>query len=408
MLIKCPECELQASDKAANCPHCGYPFQQAAKPKTSRKYNKRKRLPNGFGQITELKGRNLRNPFRAMVTVGKDDNGRPICELLKPIAYFSTYNDAYAALLEYNKNPYDVDKDITVKELYDRWSKSYFCSLTSDSSVRTIETSWGYCSAIYDMRVSEVRVRHIKGCMEEGTRIIYGKERKPTANMKGRIKSLFNNMLDYALEYELVEKNYARTFNISDDITKETNTPKKEHISFTDEEMETLWGNINVVPFTDLVMIQCYSGWRPQEIGLIELKNVDLENWTFYGGMKTDAGTDRTVPIHTRIRELVKYRYEEAKSLGSRYLFNATDSKALKLTYKKYQWRFDKVVDQLKLNPEHRSHDPRKQFVTMAKKYGVDEYAIKYIVGHAINDITEKVYTNREDSWLSREIEKIK
>ena len=24
MLIKCPECELQVSDKAAFCPHCGY------------------------------------------------------------------------------------------------------------------------------------------------------------------------------------------------------------------------------------------------------------------------------------------------------------------------------------------------------------------------------------------------
>lgn len=47
-------------------------------------------------------------------------------------------------------------------------------------------------------------------------------------------------------------------------------------------------------------------------------------------------------------------------------------------------------------------------FVTMAKKYGVDEYAIKYIVGHVINDITEKVYTKREIEWLKTEIEKIK
>ena len=27
------------------------------------------------------------------------------------------------------------------------------------------------------------------------------------------------------------------------------------------------------------------------------------------------------------------------------------------------------------------------------KKYGVDEYAIKYMVGHAITDLTERVYT---------------
>ena len=43
----------------------------------------------------------------------------------------------------------------------------------------------------------------------------------------------------------------------------------------------------------------------------------------------------------------------------------------------------------------------------MAKKYGVDEYAIKYMVGHKIADITEKVYTQREFDWLKTEIEKL-
>lgn len=63
MLIQCPECDLQVSDKANTCPHCGYPLKPDAKPKSSRKPNKRRRLPNGFGQISEIKGRNLRNPF---------------------------------------------------------------------------------------------------------------------------------------------------------------------------------------------------------------------------------------------------------------------------------------------------------------------------------------------------------
>jgi integrase len=64
-------------------------------------------------------------------------------------------------------------------------------------------------------------------------------------------------------------------------------------------------------------------------------------------------------------------------------------------------------VAELGLNPDHRPHDGRKHFVTKAKEYGVDEYAIKYMVGHKILDITEKVYTHRETSWLAREIEKI-
>lgn len=68
MLLKCPECELQVSDKAKTCPHCGYPL------KKEPKYNPRpaghRKLPNGFGQISEIKNTYLRNRFRAMVTVG--------------------------------------------------------------------------------------------------------------------------------------------------------------------------------------------------------------------------------------------------------------------------------------------------------------------------------------------------
>lgn len=133
MLLKCPECELQISDKATFCPHCGYPIQPDIKPRKPRnKNNKRKRLPNGFGQISQIKNRNLRNPYRAMVTVGKTSTGRPICKPLKPESYFPTYNDAYAALVEYNKNPYDLKPDITVKELYEKWTAEYFKNATDN------------------------------------------------------------------------------------------------------------------------------------------------------------------------------------------------------------------------------------------------------------------------------------
>ena len=216
MLIKCPECELQVSDKALSCPHCGYPMKESAS-KRQKSSKKRMRLPNGFGRITEIKGQDLRKPFRAMVSVGKDYYGRPIAKLLKPQSYFRTYNEAYEALVEYHKNPYDLDADISVAELYEKWTDDYFKTLKSDSSVRTITSAWAYCSSVYNMRVTDLRARHIKGCMEEGTVVVKGVEKHPTAGIKSRIKSMFNLMLDYALEYELVDRNYARTFDISTD-----------------------------------------------------------------------------------------------------------------------------------------------------------------------------------------------
>lgn len=409
MLVKCPECELQVSDKALSCPHCGYPMKSETQKRKSTK--KRMRLPNGFGQITEIKNHNLRKPFRAMITVGKNCYGHPICKTLKPEGYFETYNEAYAALVEYHKNPYDLSPSISVAELYDKWTDEYFKTLKSASSVRTITTAWAYCSSVYNMRASDLRARHIKGCMEEGTAIVKGVEKHPTAGIKSRIKSVFNLMLDYALEYEIVDKNYARTFDVSSDIIRERESAKRGHIPFTEEEIQKLWDNVDKIAYVDILLIQCYSGWRPQELGLIELSNVDLENHTFMGGMKTEAGTNRIVPIHSKILSLVEKRYNEAIKIGSKYLINCTDSDthkdSIKFSYDKYQTRFAKIRDRLSLNPDHRPHDGRMHFITMAKKYGVDEYAIKYIVGHAINDITEKVYTKRETEWLKSEIEKI-
>lgn len=410
MLTQCPECELPVSDKANACPHCGYPLKPSEKQKRPRKSNKRRRLPNGFGQISEIKNRNLRNPFRAMVTVGKTPEGKPICKPLKPESYFATYNDAYAALVEYNKNPYDLEPSITMQELYDKWLPEYEKTVKSTKSATS---AWAYCSGVYKMRVMDIRARHVKGCIEEGVAVIRGKEQHPSATMKNQIKSLFNMMLDYALEYELVDRNYSRTFNLTEETVKEIQSVKKEHISFTDEEMNLLWANISSKQGIDIMLIQCYSGWRPQELGLLELKDVDLENWTFRGGMKTDAGENRVVPIHSRIQDLVLRKYQEAEALGSPYLLNWTDpnnrnKKNIKLTYARYQKAFERIRDDLKLNPNHRPHDGRTHFVTMAKRYGVDEYAIKYMVGHKISDITEKVYTRREFAWLREEIEKIK
>ena len=162
----------------------------------TRKSHARRRLPNGFGQITKITGKYLRSPYRAMITVGKDASGRPICKLLKPQAYFKTYNDAYAALLEYHKNPYDSAREITMSELYDRWLPEYIKSGVSLSAISGIKSAWHYCSAIYDIRVSEVRARHIRSCIENAAvmkkeTLIYA-----SANIQIRIKSLFNMMFD--------------------------------------------------------------------------------------------------------------------------------------------------------------------------------------------------------------------
>lgn len=409
-LIKCPECELQISDKAISCPHCGLPLKTSSA-HSYKPHKRRMRLPNGFGQISEIKGRPLRKPFRAMVTVGFTETGRPISRILKPEGYFKTYNEAYEALVEYNKDPYTLEDAITVQELYNRWSEEYFKSLSSQSSIRTITAAWAYCDDIKNIRVKDLRARHIKDVINHGSIPDGASRRMASPNTKGRIKSLFNVMLDYAVEYELTDKNYARTFDLSGDIVNEREEAKRGHMPFTDEEISLLWSHIDDVKYADALLVQCYSGLRPQELGLIRTEDVNIKERFMVGGIKTAAGKNRIIPIHDAIYPIIMAKYKEAVENGYEYLLTCTDglthTDSNKLTYDKYQQRFKQIVNRLHLNPEHRAHDGRMHFITQAKKYNVDEYAIKYIVGHAVNDITEKVYTKRETDWLLSEINKI-
>ena len=348
------------------------------------------KLPNGYGSVTKLSG-NRRKPYLARVTLGwitNEQTGKTIQNRV-PIGTYKTKKEALQALAEYGANPYDIqNNNLTLAELYQKWTEAYFPTLSGESSTRTITSAWKYCHPLYKMRVKDLRARHIKGIMEDGYII----------SSRGK----------NALEYEIVDKNYARTFDISEDIIKEKEAATRGHIIFPPDEMKILWDNVDKILFADWVLIQCYMGWRPQELATLQLADVNLDEWYMVAGMKTDAGKNRMVPIHTKIQPLVK-RNDYAVSLGSDALFNdPTATKGgMKITYDKYAGRFDKVMAALKLNPEHRPHDPRMTFITMAKKAGIDPMVVKRLAGHRINDVTEAVYTVRDLEWLRSDIEKI-
>jgi len=395
MLTTCPECELQVSDKAAFCPHCGYLMTPNYYPRKQTKPRKYRRLPNGFGQISEIKNRNLRKPFRAMVTVGKTPEGRPICKTLEPVGYFETYNEAYAALVDYNRTPEEKRQSTTVKEVYEQWIEEYSKTI-SDKNAATTRGFWRYCEPIENLKINDVKVSDLKEILNNGHFVsMRGETKNITPIISSRVKTMLNMFFDYAVENGYVEQNVARKFR-----HKYTVSSGDCHTAFSDEEIRTLWKNIND-PYAAMIVIQCYSGWRPAELCDLRIENVDIKHWTFTGGSKTEAGKNRVVPIHSRIRTLVKEFYDRSTRIGSEYLFDPH------LNYDMYFRKYQAVILKYGLS-NHKPHDPRKHFVTMAKKYDVDEYAIKYMVGHRITDITEHIYTERSPEWLAREIEKIR
>lgn len=239
---------------------------------------KRMRLPNGFGQISELKGRKLRNKWRAMVTIGWTDEGKP---QRKTVGYFHTYNDAYQGLMKYHENPNNFEESIDMLELYERWSKDYYRRIKNPNIHKA---AWKRCEQLYHIKVKDIRVQHVKSAIEADM----------PPSMHERVKNTLSLMMDYAVEYELAEKNYVKIANLYIE-SKES----EHHKAFTEEEMEDLWKNINY-DFVKIVIVQCYTGFRPTELLTLKTKNIDLENWTVIGGMKTKAGTNRVVPIHRR------------------------------------------------------------------------------------------------------------
>lgn len=211
--------------------------------------------------------------------------------------------------------------------MYKMWQPEYCDKLKSSSSVRTIICTWKYCESIANLPLKKLGVGQIKDVMEKGYIIVQtgkhkSEKRYASVNTKCRIKSLFNLMLDYALERNLVNKNVARCFEVND-MRREVDYNKKIKKSFTQEEIEVLWGSLDEFPFADVILIGIYTGFRPSELCNLKIENIDLESNMIIGGMKTAAGTNRKVPIIPLIKPLIEKRYNHAtEKLGSDWLFS--------------------------------------------------------------------------------------
>ena len=387
MLVNCKECGLQISDKAIFCPHCGLPI----KPDKISRPGKPKKLPNGFGQITKLKNQKLRKPYRVLITVGHDEDGKPISKILKPVGYFSSYKEAYEALIENAKNPYNEISELTTKEVYDAWSKEQYKTV-SESTVNQYRNAWSYCSNISNVKFSLLRPKNLRDVILA--------DNVPISVQKV-VKILLNLLYDYAVENEIVEKNYSRMMKIKFGKDRKGTA---HHISFSDEEISVLWKNLDLRGVKWL-LVQCYTGMRPAELCEVKIDNIFLDENKIVAGKKTDAGRNREIPIHPCIKPIVEELVQISATNSCPNLLCGTRGNAIGYSY--YLDVFRNIVATLKLNEKHAPHDPRVFFVTQAKKYLVDEYAIKLIVGHKIKDLTESVYTKRSFDWLYSEMSKI-
>ena len=136
-----------------------------------------------------------------------------------------------------------------------------------------------------------------------------------------KIKCLLTSMYSYAMKNDIINKNYAEFIELP---------PKNEtsKTRFTDLQLAVVKKNIGKVPYADYIYCMCYLNFRVSEFLELTKDNYHISNTgipVFIGGKKTDAGTDRLIPIHPKIQKIVtKYLNKDTETI-----FCGTDGKAL-------------------------------------------------------------------------------
>lgn len=143
------------------------------------------------------------------------------------------------------------------------------------------------------------------------------------------------------------------------------------------------------------------AGMRPGEILEVKTEDVYLDERYLRGGFKTEAGTNRVIPIHRDIHKFV----EELVLQGHEYLITNNENKQMKYHNFHYD-HFKKTMEQLEL--KLRPHDCRHTFATLMDNCGANKLSIKRIMGHASKDITDKVYTHKDIQQLLIAIDMLK
>lgn len=324
---------------------------------------------------------NRRRPYRVRVTTEWERGG---LQKYKTIGYYADPKEAMMALAEYNKNPYSLDAvTITFAELFEKWSAEKYEG-ASHSTINGYNAAYNHAKALRDIRFVDIRADHMKDVIKKCGRS-YGTKRK--------IKILFNQLFKYAMEHDIVTKDYSSFVSVGPNEKEGTRTP------FTKQEIKLLAENLKRMDYIDTILIMIATGLRPGELVLIENANIDFEQEIMRGGIKTAAGKNRVIPIHPFIMPYVKARYNP----DNKYLLSENGNGLSYYHYYEDIWK--KIMEQLQL--VHKPHECRHTFASLADSAGMNKVCIKRIMGHASKDITDRVYTHKDIEELKSEMRKI-
>lgn len=341
--------------------------------------------PNGYGNITKLKG-NRRRPFWVRITTGWEiSKTGKAKQLTKTLGYYATRKEAMLALAEYNSNPYDlVNVGMTFEDVWEKWSPKHFEKYPS--SEKGLRTFYKKCEPLYKMKMADIRTAHLQAVMDT---IAHQSKQSQV-----KLKTIFNNSFKYAMENDIIKKDY------SDFVTINRVEKKSTKVKFFSKKDIKLILSHKDEPMVDTVIILLYTGMRIGELLQLKCEDINLKERIIHvRGTKTE-NADRIVPIH---KDLVPYL---KKRMNGVYL--VPNSKGKPTIYTNYRTQFFSPFME-KLGLTQTVHATRHTFVSAMDSCGVgaDSVVLKRIVGHS-NTSTTELYTHKSNDELIEAIDKFK
>ena len=360
--------------------------------KAQKKKKKRMRLPAGLGSVHMIgDGRNRRKPWRARVNAGVEFNmetGKATQKYIT-LGYYETEIEAIEALMQYRKEPFTLEAAVcTFEDVFQMWKAKKYPEI-SPSGQYGYDAAFKQSEPLHKLKMREIRSSHMEDVMQR-TQVGYQSQAK--------MKILWGQVFKYAIEHDIVQKNYADFVKVRDE------APSTNKSAITKEDIAKIWEAIdNGDHDAEIVMIYIYTGMRASELLEVKKCNVDLNSRIMVGGLKTDAGKDRRIPIHKSILPFV----ERLMSTDGEYLLMRYDKgKTQQITWprlKSHIW--NPLMDRLNLSG-YTPHYGRHTCATMLREAGVEEDLRKLILGHANGDITDR-YTHHPDYMLIDAIDKL-
>lgn len=347
---------------------------------------KRMRLPNGIGSVHQINdGKRRRKPWRARVPSHiefDEDTGKATQKYIN-LGYYETETEAIEALFEYRKNPYTIESaTATFAEVFEMWKTKKYPSI-SRASQYSYNAAYKHSEQLHNMKMRDIRTMQLDRVMQT---VVGGRQ------TQALIRTLWGQLFKYAIEHDIVQKNYAEFVSTrdKDEGTKRTAIPPEDIAKFwsaVDEGDES----------AEIVLIYIYTGFRLNELLEIKKVNVHLEKRIMIGGKKTAAGKDRHVPIHKCILPFIEKRMQT----DGEWLFMisaASKEGNHRLTPTVFNASLSKILQRYKME-RYTAHYMRHTFATIARQAGMEDDIRKLILGHSSKDITDR-YTHITDDML--------